>query len=392
MRINQRIIYILLIIVALLIGLIVLLFENKVSIKKQTVIQPSISQTKDESYTELADIRAGEVELYVDIPKEIISYLNCTEKAYYGYYSIDLNEDREKEFIVSPGDYCGKLSRGVSGNGPFFAFQKINGKWEVIGEFEGNSLAVISNNTNGYYDITSYHHMSAVDGVETLYKYKQDPQATNGKYFEISHKDKSLDSLASVRGEFQDYYIGNDSILFYRSNGMQYNSAELSAKEAPYLFANLKSRYLKIYELKTNTKEKYYLIALKYSDHGGLASDYALVYSPDKDEVLYETNNYLKEGWYSGVSPLDNGDFIISYKHTQIGWGWANKLQFYQYYRIDTNNGTVGSVNTQYKPKFEELLNNLKDECITKITSRLYKENEKLTFEQVLKEFGEKNK
>ena len=340
-------------------------------------------KTSDLVNKDIAKISAGNRDGNVEIPGGIKDFLQCDDDSAYGYESVDLNEDGEKEFIISPWGSCRmEFGRGASGNGPIFVFQKIDNKWEIIGEVEGNSLTVVDSQTNGFYDISSYHHMSAIDGVETLYQY-------DSSYREISKRDVAGVVKKNYNKGITKYYIAEDGVAFNVYDGLAFKEYKLNPSLAPELFDNILQKIVIIYELKTDTQGTYYLITDNYSDHGGYATRQAIVYDLERNKILYESNDYLREGWYASTETLDNGDFHISYYHTQLGWGMKNKLKFDQYYSIDTVGYKVVSSNTKYKDHFKELLENLKDECVVIIKSPLASENEKLPLEQVQKEYGD---
>jgi hypothetical protein len=319
------------------------------------------------------------------IPQEILNELDCTAEARIGYYSVDLNSDNMDEFIVSPVSGClgyEYVLRGASGNGPIYIYQNIDSEWVNIGELNGNSLTVRSSKTNDYYDLVSYYHMSPIDGGEDLFQY-------DGSYKEVSERDVAGVAKKDYSNGITKYYIDEDKITFVVYNGLSFKEYTMESALAPELFNNILQKIIIIHELNTNTEETYLLITDNYSDHGGYATRQAIVYDLERDKVLYESNDYLREGWYAGVETLDNGDFHISYYHTQLGWGMQNKLKFDQYYAVDTENNDVISVNTNYKETFEKTLANIVDACIVEVSSPYASENEKLTFEQVKKEYGE---
>jgi hypothetical protein len=93
----------------------------------------------------------------------------------FAYNSVDLNDDGIKEFIVSPLVFCGESIIGATGNGPIWIYQKLDGGWEAIEGLvmEGNTIVVKEEKTNGYHDLVTYWHLSAVSGIITLYRWDE---------------------------------------------------------------------------------------------------------------------------------------------------------------------------------------------------------------------------
>jgi len=99
--------------------------------------------------------------------------------------SIDLNNDGVKEFFITPWIVCDSLVRGASGNGFIYVYQEIDGVWKKIGVLDGNSYAVKQEQTNGYHDIVTNWHGSAVSGSVTLYQWQKDWRDVTLEYLPI---------------------------------------------------------------------------------------------------------------------------------------------------------------------------------------------------------------
>lgn len=86
--------------------------------------------------------------------------------------AVDLNEDGVKEYLVMPWKICSCFLRGASGNGDIFVIENKGGKFWVIGQLEGNGYTISKYKTNGYFDVLTNFHNSAITGTETLYKFQ----------------------------------------------------------------------------------------------------------------------------------------------------------------------------------------------------------------------------
>ncbi len=100
--------------------------------------------------------------------------LNCVLGDYdFKSRPVDLNVDGKNEYIVMPWKMCACYMRGASGNGDLLVVRIKDKKYEVIGNLiNSNGYSLSSKKTNGYYDIITNSHGSAVTGTETLYKYQ----------------------------------------------------------------------------------------------------------------------------------------------------------------------------------------------------------------------------
>ena len=111
--------------------------------------------------------------------------------------NIDLNGDGIEELLVFPIEVCRNVIRGASGNGPIYVYQKQGDTWINIGDLQGNSLKVISDKTDGYYNIETNYHMSALSGIVYSYEFKlTDTSNGIGSYQEVSKTDYDNSSNA----------------------------------------------------------------------------------------------------------------------------------------------------------------------------------------------------
>ncbi len=121
---------------------------------------------------------------------------------YYDFRIMDLNDDGLKEFIVMPNGFCEVhfiSMRGAQNNGPIHIFEKINSKWvDISYHINGNNLEALGKKTDGYADILTYAHMSAVSSILTYYKW----QKSEMKY-------KIVSSEEIYMGEDSDKEINN---------------------------------------------------------------------------------------------------------------------------------------------------------------------------------------
>lgn len=91
---------------------------------------------------------------------------------------IELNEDEIPEYIVILGTTDNCIYRGASGNGPIDVYGFINGQWSLIGELYGNMVAPMEIKTNGYLNLVTHLHSSAVAG-------RMDEYNWDGKKYEL---------------------------------------------------------------------------------------------------------------------------------------------------------------------------------------------------------------
>ena len=146
-----------------------LIFSSK-SEENTSTTDNDTNSTQDDG-NNLSVIRTSDRLEGMELPDDILNFINCEDDAYYGFSLYDLNSDGAYEYIVSPGDRCGNYGRGASGNGPILLFRWENEKWSMFSELNGNSLTIKKTKSYEYYDLEGYHHMSAIDGVATIYKY-----------------------------------------------------------------------------------------------------------------------------------------------------------------------------------------------------------------------------
>lgn len=187
----------------------IILIDNTLGIKplfKQTKIENTQTKTSvltfpGTSYTSSSvPTPDGVVNLILTRIKEETPTLSCemkdastkyaiTDKDAYRDISqnIDLNGDGIEELLVYPIEVCRNVIRGASGNGPIYVYQKQRDAWVNIGDLQGNSLKVISDKTNDYYNIETNYHMSATSGITYLYEFKN--IGSTGGYTQVNEKE-----------------------------------------------------------------------------------------------------------------------------------------------------------------------------------------------------------
>ncbi len=102
---------------------------------------------------------------------------------------VDLSGMSEKSYIVMPSWLCGLTMRGASGNGEIYILKQSGDNWEEISNLRGNSFAITKHKTNGYFDILTNWHMSAVSGTQFLFKWQIINSETKvGRYEEFFSK------------------------------------------------------------------------------------------------------------------------------------------------------------------------------------------------------------
>ena len=102
------------------------------------------------------------------------------------FYELDLNDDGINEVVVQEnwfsewmdgtisGDEARRWNymRGVQDNGSWYIFERKDGSPLCIGKLEtGAVYEVLELKTNGYKNIETYHHMSAIENVVDVYQY-----------------------------------------------------------------------------------------------------------------------------------------------------------------------------------------------------------------------------
>jgi len=284
---------------------------------------------------------------------------------------IKISESRP--FVVNDGSYLVPKKS---------VFNKIVGdsNFELtFSEFVENCEDVISFSKN-------YKNKEA-SALRIEYKNSEGIIATYYPDFFVKTNDRAVYIVETKGREDDDDKLKFDRLKLWCED-VNFRQTKIEYK-ALYVKQEEWDNFLKITELNTNTEHKYYLIITNHHEHGGMSSDYALVYTPDTDEILYETNDLFREGWYSGIFEEDNGVIEVRFYYIHLKFGMRNKLEFYQFYNIAPELGDIVSANTYHKKVFQELQDNLKNECITEITAELYEDNVKKTFEEVRDEFGE---
>jgi len=114
----------------------------------------------------------------------------------YTFEKIDLNHDGEEEYIIEEGKFCNNILRGASNNGFYYLYQKKNNSWRKIGDLYGNTWMRGNSKTNGYRDILTNSHVSAVLCERRHYKW-QKKKWKKWKYKEVGlttiHTDKMIE-------------------------------------------------------------------------------------------------------------------------------------------------------------------------------------------------------
>lgn len=120
-----------------------------------------------------------------DLQKQLIQDLAinsnlCSEKSSISFQDIeiestkiDINGDGIGEFIISPQFICKKSTRGASGNGDIYVYQKSDNAWKQIAVMIGNRYVINDLLFNGYAEITTYFHLSADSGGMYIYHWDE---------------------------------------------------------------------------------------------------------------------------------------------------------------------------------------------------------------------------
>jgi len=127
---------------------------------KAGVFEGSLKCIKDELLKKLI------IEKFIDEAKFVCGKKNIgdVDKFKFRVDLIDLNNDGVLEYIIIPSgtESCGL--RGASDNGPIDVYGLVNGNWKLIGELNGNTVKPRETYTNGYLDLLTHWHLSAVSG------------------------------------------------------------------------------------------------------------------------------------------------------------------------------------------------------------------------------------
>src|SRR5918911_1023932 len=94
-----------------------------------------------------------------------VSSLFCAE-------AVDLNRDGKPDLLIHQADVEGAFC--TSQNCPVWAYRRTNGGYKMLLETTGGYIApieVAKTSTNGYRDIRTYEHSSAVEHEITIYKF-----------------------------------------------------------------------------------------------------------------------------------------------------------------------------------------------------------------------------
>jgi len=115
----------------------------------------------------------------------------------YNFEKIDLNHDGEEEYIIEEIKFCDNFLRGASGNGFYYLYQKKKNFWRKIGDLYGNTWMQGNRKTNGYQDILTISHVSAVLCERRHYKW-QKKKWKKWKYKEVSITHISTDEMIEM--------------------------------------------------------------------------------------------------------------------------------------------------------------------------------------------------
>lgn len=103
-------------------------------------------------------------------------------------YKADLNSDGQLEYFIFPLQICGQDVRGISGNGPISLYEKKGENWEEVASFEADSVVLLNEKTDGYYNFQGHSKMSADSGYTTDYQYFKNREEYTFKYFPVNQK------------------------------------------------------------------------------------------------------------------------------------------------------------------------------------------------------------
>ncbi len=94
---------------------------------------------------------------------------------------VDLNDDRELEYVIYPWEICDLMMRTATGNGDIFVAMKIYGDWEIIGHLYGTVYSISENYTDGFLDISTMEAVEWNTKSFNYYKWKpNDNDALSG--------------------------------------------------------------------------------------------------------------------------------------------------------------------------------------------------------------------
>lgn len=193
-----------------------------------------------------------------------------------------------------------------------------------------------------------------------------------------------------------DYIVNKDEIFFLYTIPQYSNSRTaglLKYTDHPKLKEMLKafgsddySSYLHVTPIKLSDDKDAVVISNMYPDHGDFGENYAMVYYPRDDKVLYETGGLFERGRFKGINISENGDvhlnFIFGYYEQCNSCGYM--LDEFLVY--DQKIGSYVTNNTFHKDVFKKDLETLesRDKCIAN-----WDKSEELTYSAIKEKYGE---
>lgn len=192
-----------------------------------------------------------------------------------------------------------------------------------------------------------------------------------------------------------DYIVNRDEIYFLDKHSKSDSrlAGILKYTDHPKLKETLKAfssddnpSYLQVIPIKFSDGKDAFTIINMYPSHGDFSENYAMVYSPRDDKVLYETKGLFERGRFKAINISPNGDinlnFIFGY------YDQCNSCGFMldEFLVYDQKGGSYITNNTVHKDAFKKDFEALEsgDKCMANLDK-----SEELTYSAIKEKYGE---